>query len=93
MGASSWERLPAASSCFFLSQQQELAPMGRSYREKKDQELAAGSRSHKNSLPQLASRMPPCAFVAAWAKMNFRHCPPEASRARFPEACTLDIQQ
>ena len=30
MGASSWERLPAASFCSFLPQEQELAPMGRS---------------------------------------------------------------
>ena len=29
---SSWERRPAASSCSFPPQQQELAPRGRSYR-------------------------------------------------------------
>ena len=43
MGASTWERLPAASSCSSLrNSKKELAPMGRSYAPK---EVPLGDRS------------------------------------------------
>ena len=60
MGASLWERLPAASSCSFLPQQQELAPMGRSYNQCIRDRLVLNSTRRSRMTPASAASGASC---------------------------------